>query len=181
MGGWFGGTVVQPSTLACSIEISKHLTNSTRANGIERWDLVHYSTSFGQLVDSEASILVNGFEAIDHNEDKIWEKWSKDYPAQAAILWPAIQKLAIHRAYFAIPELLHFAATSPTKQDLADHVERISRLAAADQVARLVEKKDFSEARLTLEWGESFGSAPEFDRLEVLIQKGFAEMAKAKK
>jgi len=111
----------------------------------------------------------------------VWEKWSKDNPQLAKIFWPSVQKLAIHRAYFAIPELLQFAATCPTVIELQLAIDKISQLAASDQVARLVAKHDFSEARITLEWGKTFGSSPAFDRLEMLIRQGFISLAEPKK
>lgn len=178
---WTGRTVVQPSYLACSSEISKHLTNSTRTIGNERWDLVDYWTLMQGRVNSEASILTQSMRAENAEHELVWENWSKDNPKLAKILWPAVQQLSMHRAYFALPELLRIAAASPPGNELRSEINRLSSRAAVDQIARHIAKKEFSDARLTLVWAREFGSSSELDRHEALIQAGFLTHSGLKK
>lgn len=175
---WFGGTVVQPSSLACSTEISKHLTIPTRTYGIERWDLVTYWGGFFKgEVKSEASILVEAFETRDSKAELVWEKWSKENPGLARILWPAVQQLAIHRAYFALPELLKDAAACPQAGELSKAIDGTSLRAGLDQAARHIAKNEFSDARIALEWAKTLGSSPEIEPLELSIQAGLKALS----
>ncbi|MDZ4851950.1 MAG: hypothetical protein SGI77_21895 [Pirellulaceae bacterium] len=178
---WTGGTVVQPAYLACSTDISKHLTNSTRSNGNERWDLVDYWKLTQGRVNSEASILTQCMTAENAERELVWENWSKDNPKLAKILWPAVQQLAMHRAYFSVPELLRIAVASPPTNELRSEINRISSRAAVDQIARHIAKKEFSDARIALDWARNFGSSPELDRYEAQIQAGFLTLSGLKK
>lgn len=38
-----------------------------------------------------------------------WHRWSLDHPAQAAVLWPRVQRLAHRRLYLLIPDLFRIA------------------------------------------------------------------------
>jgi hypothetical protein len=173
IGRWFGKMVVQPARLVCSMEISKHLTNAARSSGVERWDLVECSHSVQGIDPCEASVLIEAFQARDSENDLFWEKWSKEHPELAKILWPAVQQLAIHRGYFAIPSLLQQAATTPTPEELTSLIVATSMRAAIDQSHRELAKREFNEARITLEWGKSLGSSPELTALENSLRAGF--------
>ncbi len=178
---WFRRTVVQPASLACPTEISKHLTNSTRTSGIERWDLIRYSNGFWGMKDSEASIILDCFGTLDGQDNLLWEKWSKDQPDLAKILWPSVQQLAIHHSYFAIPELLQLALACPTPIDFQEAISRISMRAALDQAARQLAKNQFNDARMTGKWAKTFGESAELDALENSIRAGLASLSESKK
>jgi hypothetical protein len=175
-----GRTVVQPARLACPMEISKHLTNATRTTGIERWDLIALSRRVDGFDQFEASVLINAFEARDSEHNLFWEKWSKAHPGLAKLLWPAVQQLAIHQAYFAIPNLLQRAAPAPTAEELASIIASSSMQAGIDQAHRELAKQDYNDARITLEWAKSFGKSSELDTLEKSIRAGLATLSTAK-
>ena len=165
-----GRTVVHPAALACSKEISKYLANATVTSGIERWDLVDYSNGIWGTEDFEASIIADCFKLVDSHGDNFWEGWSKDHPELAKILWPAVQQLAIHRSYFALPELFQVAAKNPTPGDLQSRIAKICLQAGLDQGLRQLHRKEFGDARITLEWTKKFGGSPELDALENSIR-----------
>ncbi len=178
-GRWLGKTVVQPAVLACPQEISKHLTNATRTDGVERWDLVEYSRGIRSGKILEASVLMTAFETRNPENGLFWESWSKKHPDLAKILWPAIQQLAIHRSYFAMPELFRIATTNPSTTELKNAIEAISMQAGLDQGERHVAKKEFPEARIAVEWAKTFGNSPKLDALEKSVRAGFATLSKS--
>jgi hypothetical protein len=179
-GHWLGKTVVQPASLACSSEISKHLTNATRSPGVERWDLVACSQKIEGTDAFEASILMAIFGMLDADNDLFWEKWSKKHPERAKILWPAVQQLAIHRSYFALPELIHFAETNPTPEALQKAIASVSLRAGLDQAYRHLAKQEYDDARITVEWAKAFGKSQELEELEKSVRAGLATLAESR-
>jgi hypothetical protein len=174
---WPRSTVLSPASLICSMEISKYLTNSVRTSGVERWDLVRCSPSIEGVDAFEASILVDALKTYDSSSDLFWEKWSKKSPSLAKILWPAVQQLAIHRAYFAIPELLKHAASNPPEKELAQLITTTCLQAGIDQSLRELAKQEFNEARISAQWAKTFGTSPELEALENSIQDGLASLS----
>ncbi len=178
---WPPATVVQPASLACSMEISKHLTNATRTPGIERWDLIACSQGRQGIEQFEATVLIDALKVRDSTNDLFWEEWSKSHPSLAKILWPAVQQLAIHKSYFAIPGLLQHAASAPPAKDLANLIATISLRAGIDQSRRELAKRQFKDASVTVEWAKSLGGSPEFEALENSIRAGLLLLPENKK
>ncbi len=90
-----------------SHEISMHLSNSSVTSGVNRWDLVNFRRDLQILTQwVKAAILTDILGDENHALSESWKDWSVNKPKLAAILWPAIQQLAIHQAYFAVPNCL---------------------------------------------------------------------------
>jgi hypothetical protein len=176
---WLGRTVVQPSTLACPREISKHLTNAARTSGIDRWDLIEHSNGVWGSEQFEASILSSYFKMLNHDRDFFWEKWSSEHPELAKILWPSVQQLAIYQAYFAIPELMQLAERCPSTSELRREIASISLQAGLDQGQRHLAKRELDEARMAIEWAKNFGSSPALELLESNVRAELAKLSQS--
>jgi hypothetical protein len=157
----------QPSALLCPTEISMHLSNSTVTSGIDRWDLVNFRKGFAKI-DSvgEAAILTDILGDKNQGLSESWKDWSDSKPKLAAILWPAVQQLAIHQAYFAIPELLERVRTIDSEKAIKKIVDEVSIQAAIDQAHRLRNDSEYSQALVVVRWGKTVGSEEKLDRLE---------------
>jgi hypothetical protein len=157
----------EPSSLVCPLEISKHLSNSTIASGVDRWDVVSFRKGFANF-DSrgEAAILIEALGDQKQVPGHGWEDWSSKNPKLAAFLWPAVQQLAIHRAYFAIPELLETSRTCSTEKAIQSAIEKVSIQAAIDQANRLRGETRAAEALAVVRWGKTVGQAEQLDQLE---------------
>lgn len=152
---------LEPAQLACSAEITKHLTNSTTTpEALKRWDLVvyppEYDSSFQQpdnpsVVYGEAYPLIAYLRSTLTRSDE-WEGWSIAHPKLAKVLWPSIQQLAINHAYFVIPDLLRYAKTVPTQDELSKECERLSIVAATQLIAEALSEKNYSLAEDVLNW-----------------------------
>lgn len=153
-----GKTTVEISKPCKSTNVLKHLTNSTQnPNALARWDLVSSNVlQGGQQSRGEASVLVVALETYDSSKmDLVWDNWSVEHPKFAAILWPAIQKISIHHAYFVIPELLGEVLEIESEVLLMSKITKYSLYGALLQSERLVEQSKWEEAKSTLQWGVS--------------------------
>ncbi len=150
----------------CDAEITKHLSNSTSAPGTDRWDAIRFNKGF-QLDQSigEAALLV---DRIDKRNEKgeDWEEWSKTHAKRASVLWPAVQEFAIHRAYFAIPDLLDQAKVAGSDKEFDAQLKTIAVQAAVDQAYRLLGEEKFEEAWKVLKWGRKYGESSELEAIE---------------
>ena len=57
----------------------------------------------------DASLLLAYLDAKDGQNHHRWIKWSEDHTQLAKILWPAVQRLAVHELYVFVPELFELA------------------------------------------------------------------------
>ncbi|XZE54053.1 hypothetical protein SH139x_005839 [Planctomycetaceae bacterium SH139] len=64
---------------------------------------------FSQTQVADAEILVKYLQ-LANSGSPIWETWSRDNPAAAAVFWPVIQRLAERDLYLLIPDLFAIAA-----------------------------------------------------------------------
>jgi len=156
-----GVTTVDAGAPCSSTDIMKHLTNATQTPvALARWDLVRTESGVGSLPYlGEAAILVNSIKVHDFLSNEVaWERWSADHPKLAAILWPAIQQMAIHHAYFVIPELLaEIERTEPEESKIREKIAKFSISGALLQSERLVAMEDWDQVLETIRWGLSFG------------------------
>ena len=138
--------------------ISNHLTRST-SQLTDRWDI----TRIGELNRErfEADILTD----ILRESSNEWNLWTEENPTLAPIFWTAIQDLAIHESYFAMPELFEFAKTKPTVENLKLEIARISQQAALDLARESKALKKFKKARETAEWGLSYQPSSDLSSL----------------
>ena len=97
--------------------ITKHLPPPPTNPADKSWHLVHGIA--GQERQYEpATILVKYLEA--NNLTTTWriERWSSEHNELAAVLWPAIERLAKNYLYFAVPQTIDFALDEPTATEL---------------------------------------------------------------
>ncbi|MCY2973460.1 MAG: hypothetical protein NTW52_02205 [Planctomycetota bacterium] len=173
-----GVTTVDTGIPCSSPEITKHLTNATQTPiALARWDLVRTDTGAGSRpFQGEAAILVNTLKIQDSSTRILaWELWSTDNPSLAAILWPAIQQIAIHHAYFVIPELLsEIERTKPDESEISEIIGKFSISGALLQSERLVALEEWEQALECIRWGLSFAESqreesPNGKRLRELV------------
>jgi hypothetical protein len=173
-----GVTTVDVGIPCNSPEIIKHLTNATQTPiALARWDLVETDAGTGSRPhQGEAAILVNTLKIYDSSTRMLaWERWSADNPSLAAILWPAIQQIAIHHAYFVIPELLsEIDRTTPDESEIIEKIAKFSISGALLQSERLAELEDWEQALECIRWGLSFAEndrdeSPDRKRLRELL------------
>ncbi len=147
-----------------------HLSNSSVTSGVNRWDLVNFRKGFANF-DSvgEAAILTDILGDENHALSESWKDWSVNKPKLAAILWPAIQQLAIHQAYFAVPELLERVRTIDSEKAIQKIVDEVSVQAAIDQAYRLQTESEYSKALAVVRWGKTVGKAEKLDQLETSL------------
>ncbi len=173
-----GVTTVDAGIPCSSPEITKHLTNATQTPvALARWDLVQTETLPGSLpYRGEAAILVNALKIYDFSTNEFaWERWSTDNPKLAKILWPAIQQIAIHHAYFVIPELLsEIKLSKPDESEILEIIAKSSVSGALLQSEKLVALEKWEQALECIRWGLSFAKndrddSPNRDRLRELL------------
>jgi hypothetical protein len=78
----------------------------------------------------DAQILVNYFDAQDSSGNPIWLEWSSSNPKLAAVLWPAISRLAIEELYIYVPEVIALAEGTKDADDATSFPAELN-----DQVA----------------------------------------------
>ncbi len=139
-------------TLICPTDISKHLTAGIGTPSAMRWDLSEHSIG-SQPIDGEATILVKFLR------DPFWDTWSVGNPKKAQVLWPAIQDLAIHHCYFAVPTALFAAENAETPGDLKKELDRITLEAAEKTATHFYHIGRKTEGSEIASWGLSFGNS----------------------
>src|SRR5262245_29968413 len=82
------------------------------AGGQQDWHLVVGSRGMRLMRKGDASILLGYLDMMDGENHHRWVRWSEDHSQQAKILWPAVQRLAIHQLYVFVPELFELAKTA---------------------------------------------------------------------
>jgi hypothetical protein len=156
-----GVTTIDVGSPIASSDIMQYLSTPTQTPvALARWDLVQTGgTASASPYLGEAATLVNSIKNITFSANQMnWEGWSADHPSLAAILWPAVQQIAIHHAYFVIPELLaEIERGGPQESKIREKIEKFSISGAILQSERLIAMKDWENAVATIRWGLSFG------------------------
>ena len=158
-------------TMVAEADVAGNLTTGATAAGPIRWDLCDYRIGGNSQVPGEALILLQALSEKTREQENFWNEWTKENSALAKELWPAVQQLAIHECYFAIPELLEVAATKPTISELQSAVAEISQIAANDRARQLLERREDSRAFEIVRWGLGFGSHDQLDELRSKLQE----------
>ena len=121
-----------PSALARYLRTTGKVTPFT-SEGEEvrgdQWHLVELRRGDGALLHADAKLLVDFlYQPADRSlspagtvgggparsqagpqRQHQWHQWSLEHPAQAAVLWPRVQRLAHRRLYLLIPDLFRIA------------------------------------------------------------------------
>ena len=153
--------------LACSTLITSNITGAIP--GKTRWDLIEYSVSGQPTAEGDAAILMKYLDAQDDEGNAIWETWTKDNSALAKILWPVVQQLAIHRCYFAIPEIMQFARTKPTTSELSSLIAKVSQESAAVRAQAFLDADDPQSAQALVDWAISLKPSDALSELRARI------------
>jgi hypothetical protein len=81
-----------------------------------RWDLVSLSRGLSGSSDADAELLMTPLET------EYWKSWSEQNLAEAKILWPITQKLALRELYLLVPPLLEIAQSETNTLDFEDQI-----------------------------------------------------------
>jgi hypothetical protein len=75
----------------------------------------------------DAGILVQYLDATDVGANLRWENWTEEHDKLAKILWPAVQKLALHELYVYVPDVFDLTKTI---EDPAEFQKAVDQLLA---------------------------------------------------
>ncbi len=103
--------------------------------GPQRWDLVSGRYGHIEAGPQPAALLCDSLDMKTSQGELFWAGWNKQYPQQAARLWPIVFLLARHGWYELIPELLSTAQVSSNEP--AEMFEEAIHRTVIDQVERL--------------------------------------------
>lgn len=77
--------------------------------GNQDWHIVVGSRGARLLRKGDAAILMQYLDAQDAANNYRWIEWTNDHAALAKLLWPAVQRLAVHELYVFVPDLFDLA------------------------------------------------------------------------
>jgi hypothetical protein len=155
-------------SLACSVNITRNIPGAIQ--GTPRWDLIQYSVSGREFPPGDAAILIEYLKASDANGLAVWDLWTIDHPNLAAVLWPVVQQLAIHQCYFAIPDIMQYALTKPSVDELKEHIKQVCQTNAEVRARKFIAESKSSEARALIAWALTLGPSPKLDSLLVSLE-----------
>lgn len=96
-----------------SNSVTGYLTQNkfiSAAEGPIRWDLVHSSTIRSVWQQGDAAILTRYLDTFDpESSDYFWITWTKTHGKLAALLWPAVARLARANRYYRLPAVFDSA------------------------------------------------------------------------
>jgi hypothetical protein len=164
-------TYIETGTLACPTDISKYLKSGASSLGPVRWDLADSTFGTSPNDPGEASILLEYLELQDVQRASYWGDWSTKHADRAAVLWPLVQQFAIHRCYFAIPELMQAAEAADSLEAFQGEAARIVHRAASRKARYWIAQGDKATAMSIVTW------AAEFPDLERVLEPVQAELA----
>lgn len=91
------------------------------------WHVVSVRRGIEASQDADAALLVNQLR-LRGDAGSNWRKWSLDHPERAAVLWPAIGKLAERELYILMPRLFEMTrrmeGVEPLKATLAAYLQQ---------------------------------------------------------
>lgn len=87
------------------------------------WHLAELSNVLSGQNSAPPMLLVDQLN-MHHRNKSFWLEWSKSHPAHAAILWPAVQRLAKRELYVLLPSLLEIAAIDQTTEELDQRIQK---------------------------------------------------------
>jgi hypothetical protein len=99
----------------------------------------------------DAGILMQYLDAKDGDDYHYWVKWSEEHPKLAAVLWPAVQKLAEHELYIFVPDLFDLSRSIEDPIKLRQELDRMVASKLLFLGKRLAGRGDQELARQVLE------------------------------
>lgn len=110
----------------------------------DQWHLVSIRRGITSSKPADAQLLTKplNFFAVEG----FWKTWSENHPAQAATLWPLVQRLASLELYVVIPKLLDLAYRSADADDFQARLDQLVRFEMAGLIVDLRQsgRKDFA-------------------------------------
>jgi len=116
------------------------------AGGRQDWHLVVGSRGTKLLRKGDASVLVGYLDMKDGQNHHRWIKWSEDHTQLAKILWPAVQRLAIHQLYVFVPELFELAKNNDDPVQFQQQLDREVAQRLLFLARRLQDRSDHTRA-----------------------------------
>ncbi len=97
-----------------------------------RWDIIRVRTATGREQQGAAACLCDYLTA-GSTQYSSWVRWNQSHPKKARQFWLAVQKAAIDRLYFCIPDMFDLAITNETSSpdEFAAQLQAIVNEAAA--------------------------------------------------
>jgi hypothetical protein len=81
------------------------------AGGKQDWHVLVGSRGTRLRRPGDAGILVQYLDATESDNAHRWVQWSNKNKPLAQLLWPAVQRLAVHDLYLYVPDLFDLAKT----------------------------------------------------------------------
>jgi hypothetical protein len=134
---------------AKSLLADKHITPVT--GGEVDWHVLAGSRGTSGRRPGDAGILMLYLDATEDGSNFRWKHWSEQHKEAAAVLWPAVQQLAMRNLYVFVPDLFDLAKRIDDAATLKEQVDR----ALAQKLLYLARKQlsrgNRDEARRTLD------------------------------
>jgi hypothetical protein len=124
------------------------------ASASDTWHLVEFQRIGASPEAGAAKSLDDFLEYTDPDSggNYFWGDWSNEHPAEAKVLWPHVQRLAIAEQYLLIPGLFRLASLTESPQALA---EQIDDYLDSELIAWSQDLRDAGYEKLADAWSES--------------------------
>ncbi len=126
-------------------DTEKHVTSSkyiTPVAGKKDWHVLIGSHGTRHRRPGDAGILLQYLDAEDSSNVYRWVRWSEEHNNLAKVLWPAVQRVALHDMYIFIPELFDLAKSLDDSTKLQQELDRFVAAKLLILGRRMTQRKD---------------------------------------
>ena len=106
------------------LEITSQKYIAPYAGAKKDWHVLVGSRGTRVRRPGNAGILMMYLDAMDNENYHRWVAWSQDHQVQAHVLWPAVQRLALHELYVDVPDLFDLAKVIDYPQELQQQLNQ---------------------------------------------------------
>jgi hypothetical protein len=108
-------------------DTEKHVTSNkyvTPVVGIKDWHVLVGSRGTRKRRPGDAGILMQYLDAEDSSNVYRWIRWSEENDNLAKVLWPAVQRVALHDMYIFMPDLFDLAKSVNDQTKLQQQLDQ---------------------------------------------------------
>jgi hypothetical protein len=132
-------------------DTEKHVTSSkyiTPAGPKKDWHVLIGSRGTRLRRPGDAGILMQYLDAEESNNVYRWVRWSEQNSELAKVLWPAVQRVALHDMYIFVPELFDLAKSVDDPKKLQQNLDQFVAGKLLILGRRMVERKDLAAVKV---------------------------------
>ncbi|MBW8883472.1 MAG: hypothetical protein JF612_01570 [Planctomycetia bacterium] len=127
-------------------DTEKHVTSNkyiTQAgSGKKDWHVLIGSRGTRLRRPGDAGILLQYLDAEESNNVYRWVRWSEQNNNLAKVLWPAVQRVALHDMYIFVPDLFELAKSMDDPMQLQQQLDQFVAGKLLILGRRMIERKD---------------------------------------